>query len=94
MSTPISCVRQIPALLRSHQHPCNAAFASDLEGVIAQYQPPLWIHGHMHNRVDVALGETRVLCNPAGYNALANARHGYDPEFCIEIDAGGCAWRT
>ena len=71
--------------------PCNAAFASDLEGVIAQYQPPLWIHGHMHNRVDVALGETRVLCNPAGYNALANARHGYDPEFCIEIDAGGCA---
>ena len=71
--------------------PCNAAFASDLEGVIAHYQPPLWIHGHMHNRVDVALGETRVLCNPAGYNALANARHGYDPEFCIEIDAGGCA---
>ena len=67
--------------------PCNAAFASDLEGVIAQYQPPLWIHGHMHNPVDVALGETRVLCNPAGYNALANARHGYDPEFCIEIDA-------
>ena len=48
----------------------------------------------MHNPVDVALGETRVVCNPAGYNALANARHGYDPEFCIEIDAGGCAWRT
>ena len=54
--------------------PCNAAFASDLEGVIAQYQPPLWIHGHMHNRVDVALGETRVLCNPGGCQGRRETR--------------------
>ena len=71
--------------------PCSAAFASDLEGVIARYRPTLWVHGHMHDPVDVVLGETRVLCNPAGYDGHANARHGYDPELCIEVDAGGCA---
>ena len=69
--------------------PCNGAFASDLEGLIAQYQPALWIHGHMHNPVDIAIGETRVLCNPAGYNAVANERQGYNPQFCVEMSAGG-----
>ena len=63
--------------------PCNAAFASDLEDLIARYQPALWIHGHMHNCVDVTLGETRVLCNPAGYSSATNTRHGYDPNLCI-----------
>ena len=36
---------------------------------IARYQPALWIHGHVHNSVDVMLGETRVLANPGAYNA-------------------------
>ena len=37
----------------------NPAFASNLEPLIAQYQPALWIHGHMHNSVDVILGATQ-----------------------------------
>ena len=66
--------------------PCNAAFASDLEALLVHFQPPLWIHGHMHNAVDVAFGATRVLCNPAGYNARENPH--YDPQLCVEIEAG------
>ena len=61
----------------------NPAFASDLEAVIARYQPPLWIHGHMHDSIDERLGTTRVLANPGGYTAAENPR--FDPELCVEI---------
>ena len=44
----------------------NPGFASDLDWVIARYQPALWVHGHMHDCVDESLGETRVMCNPRG----------------------------
>ena len=29
--------------------------------------PKLWIHGHMHNRSDYMIGDTRIVCNPRGY---------------------------
>ena len=64
----------------------NPAFASDREAVIARYEPALWIHGHMHNNVDVTLGATRVLANPGGYNAEENPD--YDPQLCVELGAG------
>ena len=62
----------------------NPGFASNLERVIGRYQPALWIHGHMHDSVDVTLGATRVLANPGGYNAAENRR--YDPALCVEVD--------
>ena len=43
--------------------PTSPAFANDLEALIGRYQPTLWIHGHMHDRVDYQLGDTRVICN-------------------------------
>ena len=61
----------------------NAGFASDLDAVIARYQPPLWVHGHMHDRVDERLGETRVVCNPGGYNRAEG--HAFDPAFVVEV---------
>ena len=70
---------------RFHGDPCNAAFASDLEAVISQYQPALWIHGHMHDPVDITIGRTRVLCNPAGYDAAANERRGYSPQLSVRV---------
>ena len=61
----------------------NPAFASNLERLITRYQPALGIHGHMHNGVDVTLGRTRVLANPAGYNAAENPH--CNPALCIEL---------
>ena len=69
--------------------PCNGAFASDLEALIAEHQPALWVHGHMHDPVDVVLGKTRVLCNPAGYRAYNNEQRGYAPQLCVEIAVDG-----
>ena len=68
-------------------HSLNAAFASNLEDIIERYQPALWIHGHMHDAVDLQIGRTRVLCNPAGYEAEKNTTRGYNPSLCVEITA-------
>ena len=46
----------------------NAAYASDLSGVIEQGRPALWVHGHTHDSCDYDLGSTRVVCNPRGYD--------------------------
>jgi predicted phosphodiesterase len=58
------------------------AFASDLTGLIAQFQPDLWIHGHTHNSSDYWLGRTRVICNPHGYGT---ENRGFDPALVVEV---------
>ncbi len=55
----------VPESLRSD--PIAAAYASDLETLIQEQQPALWIHGHLHQACDYAIANTRVLSNPAGY---------------------------
>jgi predicted phosphodiesterase len=49
-------------------HRMNAAFATDCDDLMcATHAPRLWIHGHSHDTHDRVIGNTRVLCNPAGY---------------------------
>lgn len=47
--------------------PLNAWFVGDIEGIIADKQPKLTVFGHTHYVFSGMIGETRVLCNPAGY---------------------------
>ena len=61
----------------------NPAFASDLDALITRYQPPLWIHGHMHDPVDEMMGDTRNLANPHGYSRVEG--HSFDPALVIDI---------
>jgi Icc-related predicted phosphoesterase len=46
----------------------NAAYASDLSEIIEEGKPDLWVHGHTHDSCDYVLGDTRVVCNPRGYD--------------------------
>ena len=62
----------------------NGAFASDLETVIGRHQPALWIHGHVHDAVDILLGETWVLANPRGYPGEGR-RNGYRADLTVDI---------
>ena len=62
----------------------NGAFASDLEAVISRHQPPLWIHGHVHDAVDTTVGGTRVLANPRGYPD-EGGRNGYRADLTLDI---------
>ena len=61
----------------------NPGFASDMDSETARFQPSLWVHGHMHDRVDETLGETRVVCNPGGYNRVEGRE--FDPAFVMEV---------
>jgi Icc-related predicted phosphoesterase len=45
--------------------PLNAAFVSDLSGLMGK--AALWIHGHVHDSFDYMLNGTRVVANPRGY---------------------------
>lgn len=48
----------------------NACFASNLEELMINYAPTLWMHGHMHNKSDYTVEQTRVIANPRGYWGL------------------------
>jgi len=69
---------------RYRADPVSAAFASDLEDLILEYQPQLWIHGHTHESFDYKLGKTRVVCNPRGYAAVEENKR-FRPDCMVEI---------
>lgn len=45
----------------------RGGFASRSEPLLSRFAPALWIHGHTHDSGDRMLGQTRVVCHPAGY---------------------------
>lgn len=60
----------------------NAAYASDLSDIIENGRPALWVHGHTHDSCDYALGSTRVVCNPYGYDCENIA---FDPALVVRM---------
>jgi Icc-related predicted phosphoesterase len=65
----------------------NAAFISDLSGMIEAYQPDLWIHGHVHDSHDYVVGSTRVVCNPRGYpiGTMSSENRHFIPDLVVEL---------
>ena len=61
--------------LPSHQcvHPyyknssLNRFFVCEMDELILDRKPKLWLFGHTHSPIDTMIGETRVVCNPHGY---------------------------
>lgn len=50
----------------------NPFFVCDMEKLIVEREPALWLHGHTHTPADyhivgINLKHTRVVCNPRGY---------------------------
>lgn len=74
--------------------PLDAAYASDLEDVMLDGRPALWIHGHIHCQRDYLVGGTRVVCNPRGYVEARRIfgewrrqveNEGFDPRMVVEV---------
>ena len=70
----------------------NAAFTSNFDPEIREFQPDFWIHGHTHVGFDYVVPDTRtrVVCNPRGYVRETYARKEvenkkYEPYKTIEI---------
>ena len=65
------------------QWPMNAAFVNNLDEYIIDHpQIKMWIHGHVHDRWDYMIGDTRIICNPHGYPDEPRV---WDPNLVIEI---------
>ena len=64
----------------------NCCFATELhDDILNMPKPPkLWIHGHMHNRSDYMIGNTRVICHPRGYPNENTWYQNYEP-LIVEI---------
>jgi predicted phosphodiesterase len=65
----------------------NGAYHSDLsEFIMDRPQIKLWVHGHTHHPFDYMIGETRVVCNPRGYeNDGYSEDTGWNPNILLEI---------
>lgn len=46
----------------------NYAFCSDMNDFIELHNPNVWVHGHIHEKLDYQVGECKILCNPLGYS--------------------------
>ncbi len=62
--------------------PISASYASDLDELIFETGPALWVHGHVHYRNDYRLDACRVVSNARGYPGQFT---GFDPLFTVDI---------
>lgn len=65
----------------------NACYCNHMDKFVEDLQANVWIHGHVHNSFDYTIGETRVICNPRGYESYsgANENFDYNPKFIFEV---------
>jgi hypothetical protein len=71
----------------AHETLMNGGYHSDLSELILDHpQIVLWTHGHTHHPFDYKIGETRIVCNPRGYeNDGYSENTGWNPNIVIEI---------
>ena len=71
----------------AHDTLMNGGYHSDLtEFILDHPQIKLWTHGHTHHPFDYVIGETRVVCNPRGYeNDGYSEDTGWNPNIVIEV---------
>ena len=63
-------LRSLPPAVRAD--PITCGYASNLEALIEEFQPLLWIHGHIHASSHYLIGRTTILANPRGYPESLN----------------------
>ncbi len=69
------------------QYLMNGGYHSDLSEFILDHpQVKLWTHGHTHYPFDYVIGETRIVCNPRGYeNEGYSENTGWNPNIVLEV---------
>ena len=64
--------------------PLTPTLASRFEHRILEYEPLLWVHGHIHSSSDYYIGKTRVICNPLGYSDDPS-RKTFVPDLVVDL---------
>jgi Icc-related predicted phosphoesterase len=69
------------------QYEMNGGYHSDLSKFILDNPNiALWVHGHTHEVLDYKLGETRIVCNPRGYEGDSyHENTGWNPNILLEV---------
>ncbi|MFL5303326.1 MAG: metallophosphoesterase [Anaeromyxobacteraceae bacterium] len=80
--------RSIP--LRYVADPTNVFYLCDLEPLIVERQPALWVHGHTHDSFCYTIGATTVVANPRGYPGHENPQFDAGARPTWVQDGGGC----
>jgi Icc-related predicted phosphoesterase len=65
--------------------PFNRFFVCPMDDMIEEIQPRVWIHGHTHTCSFYNIGDTRVVCNPFGYENIGE-KSGFCPWLPLEIE--------
>ena len=70
-----------------NDHEMNGGYHSELSNFILDNPNILlWTHGHTHDVLDYKIGETRIICNPRGYESDSyNENTGWNPNLLLEI---------
>ena len=70
-----------------HDTLMNGAYHSELsEFILDRPQIKLWVHGHTHHPFDYMIGETRIVCNPRGYESDGYSEDsGWNPNIVLEV---------
>jgi Icc-related predicted phosphoesterase len=65
----------------------NVFYLSNMEALIEDRKPSLWIHGHTHAHVDTKVEDTRIVANPRGYTMFHETveENGFDDKFTIDV---------
>jgi DNA repair exonuclease SbcCD nuclease subunit len=65
----------------------NGCYHSSLEEfILDRPQIKLWTHGHTHHPFDYMIGDTRIVCNPRGYESDGYSEDsGWNPNILLEI---------
>lgn len=71
--------RSVP--LRYQERPENWGYVCEMDEMILDNGPDLWIHGHTHDSMDYPIGNTRIICNPRGY-----VDEGGNPKFNMNLE--------
>ena len=85
----VVCGHHAPSKLSTHSQYkddtlMNGAYSSDLSEFIMDHpQIKLWTHGHTHHPFDYTIGETRIVCNPRGYDGYEDTE--WNPNIVLEI---------
>lgn len=63
----------------------DCCYASDLTWLIDRHQPTLWVHGHVHGRLDTRVSNTRIVANARGHVGDEDSAQAFDPALIVRV---------
>jgi len=73
--------RSLPERRRDKLISC--AYASHMDEIIEQYEPLMWVHGHIHHSQNYRIGKTHMIANPRAY--VDEPNESFDPDFLVDL---------